>query len=346
MTLDPNEATVQAMIQLLKPHFKELASKQFRSEVTELDFTATQTHEKSGATGQVLISTVYFKTEYGEGSSDIALKYFQNPTSAITEIKNAMELDTKFKSAPEFGIPRVIFASTLDPVLIIYEGVRGTNYDEIDIADKARQAGRLLAAIHGPTTKAVDTHLYRDLSRMIGTHIAITGFEKDISNGLGYYYQKLENAKSGCNPFSDYHQSNVMVSSQGELISKIYVIDPEYMQKGRFDRMEDVGTFFGQQLFHEYLQSGNIADGLNDIYEFLTGYEEKNIEGGGIKWKDMYPSGSAIPFFIAQWALLDTLDLAINRGGDITSKETMSRLRFVKFILQPNQIEFPANIIR
>ncbi|MHA2251195.1 MAG: hypothetical protein ACXAD7_12600 [Candidatus Kariarchaeaceae archaeon] len=346
MALDPNEATVQAMIPLLKPHFIEHASKHFRSNIKDVNFVATHTREKSGASGQVLISTVYYMTEYGEASADIALKYFQNTTNAIIEIKNAMELEIKFKSAPEFGVPRVIFASTLNPVMIVYEGIKGTNYDEIEIKNKSREAGRLLATIHGYEVKPVDTDLYRDLSRMIGTHLATTGSEKGISKGLGYYYQRLEGANSGCNPFSDFHQSNVMVSFSGDQINKVYIIDPEFMQKGRFDRLEDMGTFFGQQLFLEFSSTGSVRKTISDINEFFLGYEEKNIENGGIQLKEMYPHGSPLPFFIAQWALMDTLDIAFNRGGDLASPETRARLNFVKFILQPNQIEFPANLIR
>ncbi|MHA2171584.1 MAG: hypothetical protein ACXAB7_16980 [Candidatus Kariarchaeaceae archaeon] len=343
MAIDANEATVQAMLPFLKPHFIEKASNHFNHPVTDLQFTATATREKSGATGQVLISKVYFETEFGDSSADVALKYFQNSTNAVTEIRNAMELDIKFKSAPEFGVPRVIFASTLNPVIIVYEGIEGKNYDELEIDNKALEAGRLLATIHGAEVRPVDTDLYRDLSRMIGTHLSVTGMEKDISDGLGHYYQKLEGANSGCNPFSDFHQSNVMISHSGDQITKIFVIDPEFMQKGSFDRLEDMGTFFGQQFYHEYLETKLIQNGLQDLREFFLGYQEKNLENGGSTWEDMYPSGCPLPFFIAQWALMDALDMAFNRGGDLSSSDTISRLRFVKFILQSAQIQFPAN---
>ncbi|MFV2014950.1 MAG: hypothetical protein ACC656_05960, partial [Candidatus Heimdallarchaeota archaeon] len=124
--------------------------RKFRSTINQLEFTATQTTERVGASGRVLISNIYYETEFGEAIETVALKFFENTTSAITEIRNAMMLEIKFRAAPEFGIPRVIFASTKDPVLIIYEGIQATNYDEMVIEKKAWEAGRLLATIHGP----------------------------------------------------------------------------------------------------------------------------------------------------------------------------------------------------
>ncbi|MCE7737008.1 MAG: hypothetical protein GPJ54_19135 [Candidatus Heimdallarchaeota archaeon] len=339
------EQTVQTMLPILKNHFYEMAQRKFRAKINQLEFTATQTTERAGASGRVLISNIYYKTEYGEATETVALKFFENTNSAITEIRNAMMLEIKFRAAPEFGIPRVIFASTKDPVLIIYEGIQATNYDEIEIEKKAWEAGRLLATIHGSEVRPVDKTLYRDLQRMIGAQLAETGFEQQISNGMGYYYQMLENAHSGCDPFSDYHQSNVMIRTINSEISKVYIIDPEFMQKGSFDRLEDIGTFFGYQLFQEFEEKHHVNTGLKDIHEFFVGYQSKMHEMGGPNWKQIYPDGCALPFFLGQWALMDALDMVINRGGNLKSPEALTRLNFAKYVLQlENAFQFPKSI--
>lgn len=339
------EQTVQTMLPILRDHFIQIAKKNFRSKIDDFEFTATQTTERAGASGNVLISNIYYKTEHGEDFETVALKFFQNTNSAITEIRNAMELEIKFRAAPEFGIPKVIFASTKDPVLIIYEGITATNYDEININRKAWHAGKLLATIHGGEARPVDNTLYRDLSRMIGSQLAQTGYEKVISDGLGFFYQKIEKAYSGCDPFSDFHQSNVMIKTFDSEIGKVYIIDPEFMQKGSFDRLEDVGTFFGFQLFNEFEATKKVDNGIKDVNEFFSGYQSKMLEMGGLTWQQMYPSGCALPFFIAQWALMDALDMVINRGGNLSSPDAITRLNFAKYILQlQNAFHFPASI--
>ncbi|OLS28441.1 MAG: hypothetical protein HeimC2_06600 [Candidatus Heimdallarchaeota archaeon LC_2] len=340
------EQTVQTMLPILRDHFIQIAKKNFRAKIEDFEFTATQTTERAGVSGRVLISNVYYKTEHGENFETIAMKFFQNTNSAITEIRNAMELEIKFRAAPEFGIPKVIFASTKDPVLIIYEGINATNYDEINIARKAWQAGRLLATIHGGEARPVDNTLYRDLSRMIGSQLAKTGYEKVISDGLGFFYERIEKAYSGCDPFSDFHQSNVMIMSFDDLIGKVYIIDPEFMQKGSFDRLEDVGTFFGFQLFNEFEATNRIDNGIKDVNEFFSGYQSKLHEMGGLSWQQMYPNGCALPFFVAQWALMDALDMVINRGGNLNSPDAITRLNFAKYVLQlENAFQFPKSIL-
>jgi len=253
-----------------------------------------------------------------------------------------MELDIKFRTAPEFGVPKVIFSSTSDPTLIIYEGIEGTNYDELEANGKEVEAGKLLATIHGKDTRPVQTEIYRNLMRMIGSHLSVLGREQEISNLLTHHFERMTDAMSGTNPFSDFHQSNVMMSLYQDQITKAYVIDPEFMQKGSFDRMEDVGTFFGAQALEEYNQSGRITDTLQELHDFLEAYQHKVVEMGGYRWKDMYPRGNPLGFFIAQWALMDALDYALNRGGNFQSPEVQQRVNFVIFLLQQVDFKFPT----
>lgn len=338
---DEIEEVVQQNSYLIQEYLIGMASKQFKAPVSEFQMTATQTTQKIGATGQVLISTIFFDTEYGSGQTNIALKFFQNEQNAMDELKNSLELDVRFKTHPHFATPKVIFASTKDPVMIIYEGLNAINYDEIDHPDKASHAGKLLAAIHHGGSRPVDTDIYKGLARMIGNYIAPTGLEKDISRGLGLNYSRLEGAMSGCNPFSDFHQSNVMLSITDDFVNKVYVIDPEFMQKGSFDRLEDVGTFFGAQLLREYVTTGGINTSLVDIQVFLKSYEELNIFNLGLPLKKMYPSGNPLGFFIAQWAIMDAIDQSMRMKVPMTAPQIMQQLKFVKYIFETDPFSFP-----
>lgn len=341
MSSDAKEQTVQSILPFLHEYFTGLARSSIDPSINHVEFISTATKERRGVSGSVLISDVVYSARNEMRTKTIALKFFNDKSSALNELKNAMELVIKFKSVPEFGIPDVIFASTESPILIIYEGVTGTNYDELNIPKKAREAGRLLATIHGAQIRPVNTDLYLNLIRMMGTHLAPTGKEKEIANSLRYHYDKLQGAKSGCDPFSDFHQSNVMISHVGEEIMKAYVIDPEFMQKGSFDRLEDVGVFFGMQLLEEYRSNNSLNDGLKSINEFFRGYNSKMKELGSISLSEIYPRGCPLSFFIAQWALMDSLDIAINRGGDLSSPEVTLRIDFALFVLNNDQIRFP-----
>ncbi|MCY3414094.1 MAG: hypothetical protein INQ03_20790 [Candidatus Heimdallarchaeota archaeon] len=341
MSSDEIESIVQNNIYLIQEYLYEAASRQFRATVTNLEFKATQTVQKIGASGHVLISTIFYETEYGNNQTQVAFKFFNNEQNAMAELKHSLELDVRFKSHPHFATPKVLYASTKDPLLIIYEGVSAVNYDECEILDKAIHAGQLLAAIHTGKVKPVDTETYKGLARIIGTYIAPTGMEREISQGLGRAFDRLSNAMSGCNPYSDFHQSNVMLSSTGEIIDKVYVIDPEFMQKGRFDRLEDVGTFFAKYLMLEYQATGAIHNGLRELDQFLKAYEEYNMNNQGVSWQQMYPNGSPLSFFIAQWAIMDAIDQSMRLGVQITEPNLVNQIKFAKFILSNDLFKFP-----
>lgn len=338
---DEIENIVQQNCGLIHEYLLEEASKQFHAPVYNLELTATQTNQRFGASGQLLISNLYYTTEYGEGQKTVAFKYFNDEAGALTELKNSLDLDFRFKSHPLFATPKLIFASTRDPVMLIYEGLHATNYDECNIVGKATQAGKLLAAIHGGTKRPVNTEIYQGLARMIGTYIEPTGLEKQISQGLGQSFAKLEGAMSGCNPFSDFHQSNVMLSTSENLINKVYIIDPEFMQKGRYDRLEDVGTFFAFQLLNEYIERRSINDGYRDIMEFLKAYQVLNVQQQGDPWKRMYPNGCPLAFFIAQWAIMDAIDKSMRLELPITDPKLLIQIKFAEYILSEDKFRFP-----
>ena len=114
------------------------------------------------------------------------------------------------------------------------------------------------------------------------------------------------------------------------------------MEKGNFDRMEDMGVFFGKQLLDEYMEKGEITKGIRDVHEFLWGYEKKNIENGGLKMSDIYRHGCPISFFIAIWVLMDTYEqVMVSHDGDFSAPETQKRVDFVFHILNNDFFVFP-----
>lgn len=316
---------------MLKDFFVDGLEKKFKRKLTHFDITGIESTERFGATGSLIIAKYYITTNFGDFVRHLAIKFIPTKESSLQELKNAIILENKFFSFPEFGIPKVLFMSTTDPNVMIYEGIEGTNYD--DIPEKGPlpyMAGQLLSLIHGGQIRPVNEELYRDLARILGRNLAPTGKELEISKGMGMAFNLIQNSSSGCNAFSDFHQSNVMVTFADGRPIKLWVIDPEFMQEGSFDRMEDVGTFFGFQFFKEYQQTGSYSNSVVDLISFLKGYDAVFHQLSGRNLFEIYPNGLPIPFFIGFWALMDALDLANNRLKDssFSHPEISSRIDF------------------
>ncbi len=340
---DPElEAFIQGNISLVDTYLKDRATRYFHEPVNDINVYWTETKRKVGVTGEVFISKIYYHTEYGDYQATIAFKYYLDEGNILPEIKNALELDIRFKSSPEFGVARLLYTSTKDPIMAIYEGIPGINYDEIAFSNKAYYAGRILAELHTHKTKNVDLQTYKTLAQLIAMKFAVTGKEREISLGLGKTLRKIDGRLSGCNTHGDFHQSNVMLHISDNEVMKTYILDPEYMQKGNFDRMDDMGTFFGDQLLQEYLETGDIRNGINDVYLFLNGYNRRLLENGGKSLKEMYPQGNPLTFFVSQWALMKILDDA-NRyySEDITNPTGTKYLNFVLYILNRDPFIIP-----
>ncbi len=225
---------------------------------------------------------------------------------------------------------------------MVYEGVEGINYDEVENKGELPYlAGKLLALIHGGNIRPVDEELYRDLARILGRNLALTGKEYEISHAMGTAFETIKHASSGCNAFSDFHQSNVMVTLNNGKPQKLWVIDPEFMQMGSFDRMEDAGTFFGHQFYLEYRETGQYERSLNDMIKFLLGYDSIFKQLTQRRLYEIYPHGIPITFFIGFWALMDALDLLNNRLENATPEhpEILSRIDFALQFLGDSSIQ-------
>ncbi len=327
---------VHPVIKMLEPYIRAEAGKHFGQEVEVLELGEIKSKEKFGATGSLLIVSIEFVTEFGPYLSSLAIKFVPSKASAMLELKNATLLENQFFAFPQFGIPKILLATTDNPVVLIYEGIEGINYDEIPRKqDLPKWAGKMLALIHGSEIRPVDDSLYRDLARILGKSLEHTGMEVQISNAMGRAYQNIQQSYSGCNAFSDFHQSNVMVTYANSTPIKMWVIDPEFMQVGSFDRMEDVGTFFGFQFLMEYIETGEFVRATLDLLKFLDGYNEILFQLTGRKLYEIYPNGIPVPFFIAMWALMDAIDLAVNRIGNnsYSHPEVVNRLNFAVALL-------------
>ena len=158
------EEIVQSNLHLIEHYLIDKASKHFLAPIDEIQIIETATRQKIGETGQVLISTVLYDTSLGPTSTQVAFKYFESVANLMAEVKNSIELDVLFKTSPEFGTPKLLFASTRDPPLVIYEGIDAVNYDELEFDGKAKFAGRLLPEVHQPLNKNINLRNQRDFS--------------------------------------------------------------------------------------------------------------------------------------------------------------------------------------
>ena len=335
------EEIVQSNLHLIEHYLIDKASKYFLAPIDTIQIIETKTRQKIGETGQVLISTILYDTPLGPTTTEVAFKYFESVANLMAEIKNSIELDVLFKTSPEFGTPKLLFASTRDPALVIYEGIDAVNYDELDYEAKPTFAGRLLAEVHQPINKNINFEVYKSFSRQLANRYESVDLETKISHAMGRLTDRIEHMSSGCNPFNDFHQSNLMMSVIHDQVSKTYLLDPEFMSKESFDRMEDIGVFFGQQLLNEYLSTGDVETGVKDVHTFLKAYEGKNIENGGMAWKSIYQNGNPLIFYLGIWLLMDNEHKAAQLyEGDITHPDILKRVEFLLWIGEKDPFNF------
>ena len=350
-----SEPDIESYVFSILPHFTdlflELASQKTNSEIIGIEFLKTNTYSKRGSEVLLLISEIDFiasnlSKRVFKLKQSLAIKFAKDTNTALTEMKNSLLLESKYFGTPEFGTPKVLTASTSQPIFLVYEGINGINYDECEtILDKAFWAGRLLGILHGKQLAPVDDTLYKNYMRKLTQLLENTKYEESLSKRLSLAFTQLKGADSGSTIHSDFHQSNVMftVVENNTKVSKVYVIDPEFMEVGYFDRMEDVGVFFGKQFFKEYTTSRTIENSIHDFQEFMRGYNSflaENADENTIF--KIYSQGVPIQFQLVLWALADALFLIKNQEGDeinVTHPKILSRMEFSLFILDHKELE-------
>lgn len=345
---DELENGVLQILPLFKTYFLEIAGKITSSKVVDVEFVETNTTSNRGRGGTLLISDVTFNVILDEDTlfpltRKIAIKFAQDLKSAIKEMKNSMLLESKYSSHPRFGTPKILYGNTHDPIILLYEGIDGVNYDVCNtVPNKSFYAGKLLSILHSSNLQPVDDLLYQNYVRKIVQYFAATGMEREISISMGQEFNRIKGVSSGAVIHSDFHQSNVMLTTGYDgSVHKVYVIDPEFMTTGHYDRMEDVGTFFGNQALIEFNKSKNILNTIRDIKIFLMGYNE-NLANSPQKLNlnTIYPNGIPLAFFISLWALLDALDYVMTRteGNSLDHPEVIIRINFGLFCLRSKEL--------
>ena len=345
------EEYVKSILPIFNENFKDMASLETGVDITRVEYTLTESRRTRGSAGLLIISDVHFKAFDIDNHSVslrklIAVKFTEDPKSIALQVKNSFMLESKFFSSPTFGTPKILYASTSNPGMLLYKGVEGKNYDESDkILDKSYLAGKLISIVHGRALQPVDDFLYQNYTRRVSQILSGTGKEQEFSTGFKRAFDKLKGLNSGCVTHSDFHQSNVMFVTNKEEneARKVYIIDPEFMGKGHLDRMEDVGTFFGKQFLDEYKQNEEIQQGYIELKDFIKGYNNHLSDGkSGVNLDMIYPKGLPIQFHIANWALLDASDFLINRSKEeegFDHPEIKLRFKFALYILNSNSLE-------
>jgi len=334
MSIDESTIIAEAISQL-DYFFQSESSKLLKGEVTNWQVTNVTHTIKRGRFAQIFLLKILLLTDLGEIEHNIAVKMIGEGTLPLDELSNSFYLENTFRTLPEFGTPRVLFYKSSNPAYILYEGVKGNNYDELPLVkDKATHAGRLLAAIHGITQKKIDIETYEGLTRLIGQQLDDNQEERRISAAIKPFLEIMETSNGGCYPFGDFHQSNVMVESTGNLVSRMYVIDSEYMLKISFDRFDDIGSFFGKQLYQEYRTTQNFTQTATDVSDFIAGYNSFLKERNAQTLDELYSKGATLDFFLAQWLIMDLLDLKLNPSRARSPTEDVQKMNLILALLE------------
>ncbi|MHA1668693.1 MAG: hypothetical protein ACTSUR_08550 [Candidatus Heimdallarchaeaceae archaeon] len=306
----------------LKPLLKELVSsfsyylidearKKTGKDVQEVSIKDIEYYKASGRFGDVYVIDVIYDSSYGNHSTKLAIKFIESMNEVITEIKNSSFLEKKFSTRSMVKIPRYIYVNLKKPTFIAYEGITGINYeDAFDVKRKSFWAGYVLSIIHEGKPKPVIIDIYEELfRRLVLTIFGGEESEQEIMEKSKILLDMISTSEGGSDAFGDFHQSNLMIRTtpQGEVVN-IALIDPTFWMQGSFDRFEDMGTFFGRQIFIEYRETKNFEYTLNDIVDFIQGYNVHLREINGATLEEMYPKGYPLDFFVAIWAMMDIID--------------------------------------
>ncbi len=333
------QVLIQGAIHAFQYHLYDHAQRSLRRKIRDVSILRAETKSRQGAEGSLYISQVYYKADGYDFELSMAMKFPHDASSVRREMMHSLLLDQRLSSYPKLATPHLLFASTKDPPIIVYEGVPGTNYDELPRSkEKPFLAGQLLAAIHGTDFARLNTDLQKDLMRYLaikGETIS-PGFEREFLNRSSKFAASFDKNYESSLIFGDFHQSNVMLVKRGDQFVQAFVIDPHYVQVAGFSRGEDIGTFFGQQAYQEWAKTRRTSMTFSDFTEFMNGYKAFLEFINAPSLKKIFSHGFTVDYFVAQWAVMDALDIMTNenRFTPLESKfEAKNRLDFALDIL-------------
>ncbi len=322
------------------------ARREIGKDVLEVQIQDIEYVKTGGRFGDVYVIDVMYTSFYDTHKTKLAIKFMESPTEAITEIKNSSFLEKKFSTRSVVKIPRYVYVSLKSPTFIAYEGVSGINYeDAYNIRDKSFWAGYVLSIIHEGKPRPAITDIYEELYRRLV--LSVYGgeeIEQKIMDRSKRLLEMIAVSKGGSDAFGDFHQSNLMVrtSPQNEVLG-IALIDPTFWMQGAFDRFEDIGTFFGRQAFLEYRSAKKLDAIIDDIKDFIQGYNVHLKEVNSTPLEELYPKGYPLDFFIAIWAMMDILDKTTTQNVSLNHSDILLLKELAVLLLTEQPISKEIN---
>ncbi|MHA2357305.1 MAG: hypothetical protein ACXABK_00865 [Candidatus Heimdallarchaeaceae archaeon] len=322
------------------------ARKNSGKDIKDVKINDIDYYKASGRFGDVYVIDVFYSSLYEKHKTKLAIKFIESASDVITEIKNSAFLEKKFSTRSFVKIPRYIYVNLKQPTFIAYEGITGINYEDAEsVLDRSFWGGYVLSIIHEGRPRSVITDIYEELYRRL--ILSIFGGEQEEQEIMEKSKNLLEmvaQSKGGSDSFGDFHQSNLMIrtSQQGEIVS-IALIDPTFWMQGSFDRFEDVGTFFGRQIFLEYRETKSIVRSLSEIQRFIEGYNVHIREINGTPLEEMYPKGFPLDFFLSIWAMMDIIDKTNNLNIPLNHPDVILLKELAHYFLTEQPINGELN---
>jgi thiamine kinase-like enzyme len=304
-----------------------------------------QTLEKGTSKSKVHFVTYYLNSDIGKHLVNLVVKFSADETRFEKEINNYNLIATVPERFPGIYIPEIIYKSSQNRC-IIYEGISGKSFREtqLDKDFKHQLAGQTLAAVHGISIREFNTEPYKKLILYLISTLHNKSLEDELLELMLASLFALENSKGSTMIHGDFHQGNLLFSSEitaplQEIVKefppkiKVFIIDPEFVKLGR-DRSEDIGTFFAKPCMYEFKKYGTVDDTVKNVDAFLKGYDfALKGMGADFRLKDLYPQELTIDFHVATYLLYDINEKIQSRNLDVTSEELSYKLELLRKLL-------------
>ncbi len=332
----------EGLQEIFKAHILEKTGEK----VNHISIDNVSSIEKGTSKSTVHFVTYFLNSDVGKHLVNVVVKFSSDEIRFEKEIRNHSKIENVSEIFSGVHVPKILYKSSQDRC-IIYEGIDGLSFRDakLDLKDKDLLAGQVLAAIHGIGTGKLEVDPYKKLVLYLLSVLEDPQLEEEILDLMLPYFKAMEKSKGATRIHGDYHQGNLLLSSEDiELVQKgsditntnvkVYVIDPEFIMEGR-DRNEDIGTFFAKPCIKEFQKTGNIENAKSKIKSFIDGYNRiLKMIGSNLLLSDIYPSGLTIDFHIATYVLYDLADKILSKQLTTHSEEIKDKVKLLKIILK------------
>ena len=329
----------------LERFFKERISEKIGERPSHISINDVNAKEIGTSKSKVFLVTYYLSSDCGDQEVNLVVKFSANEERYSKEIDNYKLFSDIPQRYPGIYMPLIVYKSPTNHC-IIYEGVSGKNFREssLDKNFKHHLAGQTLSAIHGIEKGTIDSEPYKKLVLYLISTFGSPELEENILDLIIPSLRSLEKSQGSTTIHGDFHQGNILFSS--EIIGnnkqesskdppkiKTFFIDPEFAMSGR-DRCEDIGTFFAKPTIIEFRKYQTVDDTKKNLIAFLKGYNHALTQmKAGYELLDLYPSELTIDFHIASFILYDISTQVHNKKKNIDSKKIQEDLKLLKIIL-------------